>query len=747
MNALPASIESYLLEAGFTSTELLVLKKLLEEDALTLRELAAKTGKSTGVLDQALKKLLRRNIVTRESINETGKYHLVSLAAIVKWMEEDTRQKQEMLKRRHQNFQTFIESLQLGKTRPEMEYFDGKEGIEKAYKQLLQYKKEMLHYFPVTCSAEDDPMRDFRVQYFRERRSAGVFARYIVHNTPLGRRFASRDPFEYRKTLLVPEEKFPMSFEKVIVDDIVACINHAENKVCFIRYKELAETERQLFERIWQEQEQGVSGPVPVQQATAQPDIPLSTRTLSGLREFFMTKKSFALFGVFAVASALVTYGLYRQNVYLNTQRIRERAISIAATGAMQFDTKDLDKLRSVEDVQSIEYARVLAKLNEIRAENEGVRYTWIMRPTDKEGVWEFVADADSLDPNAKKDLNKDGVIDEADHLSPPGEIYEDDTGGIALALLQPFADQEPTEDQWGSFISGMVPIKDASGKAVAVFGVDVEGARLYSMMRQTFNAALYFVSFFLLFVFIRLAAFNKSLFLEVWQAFKMRRVLITLALCAEIAFFVTLGLYYYTLNIIKDEMAQKLMAISATATSQFDPTDLDQLHFARDMKKEAYQKVFRKLNEIRDNNERIKWAYIFRPAIGDAMWEFVADADTNYNLPYWEDLNGDGEETPDELNVPPGIHYYAKGLVLENKELALSQPTLDDAYTDQWGTFISGSAPVVGKDGTAQYLLGFDIELSDVYQAATRRFMPWLWFLGFFSILVSARFVFLRSK
>ena len=52
MNAvLPAGIESYLKEAGFSATEMLLLRKLVEEDSLTIRELASKTGKSTGVLD------------------------------------------------------------------------------------------------------------------------------------------------------------------------------------------------------------------------------------------------------------------------------------------------------------------------------------------------------------------------------------------------------------------------------------------------------------------------------------------------------------------------------------------------------------------------------------------------------------------------------------------------------------------------------------------------------------------------
>ena len=64
MTALPAHIEEYLLEAGFTSTEILVLRRLLVGESMTLREMASNTGKSTGVLDQAMKKLLRTSKLT-----------------------------------------------------------------------------------------------------------------------------------------------------------------------------------------------------------------------------------------------------------------------------------------------------------------------------------------------------------------------------------------------------------------------------------------------------------------------------------------------------------------------------------------------------------------------------------------------------------------------------------------------------------------------------------------------------------
>ena len=178
MDLLPSSVESYLQEAGFSGTELVVLKRLLEDESMTLREMAIKTGKSTGVLDQAVKKLIKKGIVDRIDVNNHPKYGLHSLNAVREWMEEDMQHKQDMLLRKQRNFDAFITSLTKDKERPEMEHFDGIEGIKQAYMAMLDKKdvKEFLMYLPVTCKEEDDELRDFRVQYFRERRCSYAMA-------------------------------------------------------------------------------------------------------------------------------------------------------------------------------------------------------------------------------------------------------------------------------------------------------------------------------------------------------------------------------------------------------------------------------------------------------------------------------------------------------------------------------------------------------------------------------------------
>jgi len=518
MTDLPASIEAALEEAGFSGTEIIVLKKLLQEDALTLRELAAKTGKSTGVLDLAVKKLLKKGILSKEMINETQKYVLRSLDVVLKWMDDDTKQKQNMMVRRQQNFETFVRTLvvsQNASKRPELEYFEGLEGLKKAYMQILNRGNDIAQMGPTSYLAEEDPLRDFRVQWFRERQRRGIFTRVITQNTVKGRRFQSADPFEYRKTILVDPESYPMNFQTLIVGETVACFQFEEERACFVNFPEMAEEERIFFDRIWKKKIQRAAEmsevgqesdkAVPLADIITVPladiiTVPLATKTLSSLREFILSRRSMAVLGSFAVLAAALTYGLYLRDVSFNIKRIQERVLSIAATGALQFDPSDLDQLRTPDDIHKPAYAKIIYQLNLIRSQNPGVKYAYLMRPTGSPMTLEFIGDADSLDPYAKKDLNNDGVINDEDWLSPPGEPYDiSEIPAMQRVLLgNATVDDDSHFDQWGTFVSGYGPVKDSDGHTVALLGIDIEASMVQSLSRNVIVLSLTFIGLFL---------------------------------------------------------------------------------------------------------------------------------------------------------------------------------------------------------------------------------------------------------
>ena len=479
----------------------------------------------------------------------------------------------------------------------------------------------------------------------------------------------------------------------------------------------MAEEERVFFERLWNKKltrDQRPDPQSPTSLLPTVPQVPLKTRTLSQLREFFLSRKSIATFAIFGLIAAAITYGFYRHNLSLNTKRIQEKVLGIAATGALQFNPADLDQLRTLKDIEKPEYKKVIYQLNEIRRQNQGVKYICIMRPTKDVNTWEFVADADSLQSTSIGGENYPGQPYDVRGSNPP----------VNRALNEPvyFA---PFIDPWGTLISAWAPIKTANAISPTILGVDVDVAEVQNLSRASFAPVSFFIFLFIIFTFVRLAAFNKSLFYELLKLLRERKAILIMLFVTTLVIGIIFALYQYTLNIMKHEVGTRLMSIAATAASEFDANDLAQLKKADDLETEAYQRVFKSLNEIRTNNKDIKYSYIFRPTNNSEIWEFVADADSNFFIPFEGalDNNNDGKLDAADESIVPGQIYDAKNLTPIAFKYSLTRPTYEEQHIpDQWGRFLSGYAPVRDTKGKTVAVLGLDMDISDLYELTMKR-------------------------
>ncbi len=739
MDQLPSSIEAYLEEAGFSPTEIILLKRLLEDDALTLRQLAMKTGKSTGVLDQAMKKLLKKGIVSKEAVNGQPAYTIHSLDTIAQWMERDTKEKQQMLERRHHNFESFISSLSIDKSRPELEHFEGEEGIKTAYKSLLLKGQDLLAYLPTTYKEEEDPLREFRVQWFRERRSRGIFLRVITHDTPLGRRYQSRDAFEYRKTILVPDGTCPMSFEQYMIGHTYACIDHSEQKACFIHFAHLVDAERAFFETLWENPKREITIHELEQrgQGIVTANVSLKTRIFSALREFFLSRKSLAALGVIALLAAALTIGMYRYTQRISMDRIKEQVKTVAATGASQFNPDDLAQLQVEADWQKPQWAKVVNQLRDMRVNNENMHFVYMFRKSlVRPGKIDFVADSHSLNPYANVDndptndvdTNGNGVIekDGADFLQWPGQSY-DSAPKEAFAALETdhvTVTENFYTDSWGTMVSGYAPIRDKDNHIVAVLAADMDVSKLGEFTGKIFQPLVFFALFFFAFVLIRFAAANRSLAMEFWTVLQTRRSVARIGLLIVVLIGAIYGLYVYEYIETRNELGERLKSVAATAVADFKAEDIAQVHKEEDMNTEVYQRLFKHLNDIRNKNPGVKFAYIMRPTQDANTFEFVADADSNYALPYYvQDFNRDGVLDNADVQAPPGTPYDVTSSSPQWAIEALRKPTyVEDLTDDQWGSFLTGSAPIYDASGKAIAVLGLDIDVSDLREMVWRK-------------------------
>jgi len=255
MQHFPKSIESHLRTAGLAATEILILRHMADSSAYTLRQLASRTGKSTGVLDQAVRKLVLRKIIHRTNMNGVPSYTLASPDAMTRWINEQSREELTMLRRKEQDIHNFFKSIQLQKQRPQLDFYEGVEGIQKAYRQLIQESSdEILGFLPMEKGAYK-PLSFWQQGWTKERRRQHIGCRIIAHDSANGRRLQSRDDLEERKTILVPVSDCPIRVSQFIAGEAMICVDEKQQQACRLHFPHFAASQRSLFESIWTQHE------------------------------------------------------------------------------------------------------------------------------------------------------------------------------------------------------------------------------------------------------------------------------------------------------------------------------------------------------------------------------------------------------------------------------------------------------------------------------------------------------------
>lgn len=183
----------------------------------------------------------------------------------------------------------------------------------------------------------------------------------------------------------------------------------------------------------------------------------------------------------------------------------------------------------------------------------------------------------------------------------------------------------------------------------------------------------------------------------------------INLVFGAMLAAILLMGVNYIYRDIkskaaIKKEIQETLRATAELAAGRIDPAAHARIK-PGDEGKPAYMKISDIIYEIQHENPDIKYLYTFRAQDGKKV-KFVVDA-------MW----GRGEE--EDLVMVDEIYDETS----EKMVLALDTTQVEDeAESDEWGTFLSGYAPIKFKDGKSSGAVGVDItsgtirEKQDVY-------------------------------
>ncbi len=140
--------------------------------------------------------------------------------------------------------------MQAHEFHPTVQFFEGMEGIKKAYAETLKAKTEILNY------SNSQRIRDFWPEYEKEyidkRRKKKIFLRGLAPDDAFGQRVLKKDLKTYREIRLLNSKYFQVENEIKIFDNSMLIVSFAPYPFAIlIESKPVAETQRQIFGIMW----------------------------------------------------------------------------------------------------------------------------------------------------------------------------------------------------------------------------------------------------------------------------------------------------------------------------------------------------------------------------------------------------------------------------------------------------------------------------------------------------------------
>jgi PAS domain S-box-containing protein len=161
-------------------------------------------------------------------------------------------------------------------------------------------------------------------------------------------------------------------------------------------------------------------------------------------------------------------------------------------------------------------------------------------------------------------------------------------------------------------------------------------------------------------------------------------------------------GLYIRASSVLKQEVREDLMRLAESAAANVDADAHDQIWRADQMGSREYDRVFAPLARMLASVRGCK--YIYTGRLSDGAVYFVVDSAAS------GDHDGDGVD--DQAKVME-LYEDAPPEMLAALTQGISMST-EVPYSDKWGTFMSGWAPIRRSDGTLSGVIGIDITANE---------------------------------
>lgn len=199
---------------------------------------------------------------------------------------------------------------------------------------------------------------------------------------------------------------------------------------------------------------------------------------------------------------------------------------------------------------------------------------------------------------------------------------------------------------------------------------------------------------------------------------------------------------YVRAQHALEQNEREMLTVVAELEAADIDTAVIDSVAGPEDAARPEFIALVEKLKEIKDVHSNFKYVYIMRKTADPQYLEFVAEDDmlaTTEEL----DANGNGMVDEDEVAVEIGELYDVSGTPTLQTDEPFERPTTDkEISVDQWGSWISGYAPIYRPDGSVAAILGIDVTADQFAEETLKIISPSL-LIGILILLLLASFIY----
>ncbi len=181
---------------------------------------------------------------------------------------------------------------------------------------------------------------------------------------------------------------------------------------------------------------------------------------------------------------------------------------------------------------------------------------------------------------------------------------------------------------------------------------------------------------------------------LRTWQRVHIRLTLLYGGTIFLVLMVLGAAVYFDGVKTEKEALQQRLLGIVTSLASSVDGAAVGQLSLEGNEFTELHQRLKERFKQVAEQDPDVETIYMLRPTQEPTKLRFVVD--------YVKDgEEGQPGEAYDATDVPVMLQGF-------------SRPSVEDEpYTDEFGTTLSGYAPIMTQDGRSIALVGIDVKAS----------------------------------